>query len=188
MGWPFDACRTIPASVAAQHAGFHFKQSGKNLKTNCPFHHDKTPSLYFYPNGRFYCFSCHSGGDAVAFYSSYYKLSPVEAARKLAGEFGFAEPNKSTQPMPRRPDAHDLMQEVDAWKSKEWHRLCAIKHQAEWRLGAIEELLGSPDSCWESDFFCQVLEARDAAELGLDLLTCATPAQLLHYATGGDPD
>ena len=184
----YEVCRSISAFQVALRVGLSMKWSGGRSRTSCPFHHDKTPSLYFYPNGRFYCFSCHSGGDAVAFYSSYYNLSPVEAARKLACEFGLAEPDKSTQPMPRRPDARDLMQEVDAWISKEWHRLCAIKHQAEWRLEAIEELLGRPDACWESDLFCQALEARDAAEMGLNLLTCATPAQLLHYTTGGDLD
>ena len=44
------------------------KPSGKNWVGLCPFHHEKTPSFYFFPDSvRFYCFGCKKSGDEVDF-------------------------------------------------------------------------------------------------------------------------
>ena len=44
------------------------KRAGSNLVGLCPFHSEKTPSFYVYPDTQsFYCFGCGAGGDAITF-------------------------------------------------------------------------------------------------------------------------
>lgn len=178
----FETCRSVPAYEAARKAGLLLKQSGRRFWASCPFHSDSTPSMCFFQDGRFHCFSCHTGGDATAFYAAFYHLSLLEAAQRLAGDFGltgFSEP----MPLPiRQPIAADLRRVVEAWKAQTWSRLCDIRQLAVMTLVERETALGNPDACWDSELFCKALAARDAADLGLDLLSSATPAQLLRYA------
>jgi len=185
MGGLFEVCRTITAHEAAQRAGIHIKQFGNRWFAPCPLHVDETPSLCFFPDGGFYCFSCHIGGDAVALYAAILDLRSAQAAVRLAGDFGLADPQAGTYPQPRQPTGKDLKKVVEEWKTKTWSRLCTVKHQAAQVLSEIEDIVPKPDILWESNTFCRALAAIDAAETGLDLLTSATPAQLLHYAGGG---
>ena len=42
------------------------KRKGRLYGGLCPFHSEKTPSFYVYPDTQsFYCFGCGAGGDAV---------------------------------------------------------------------------------------------------------------------------
>lgn len=74
---------------------------------------------------------------------------------------------------------------VEAWKAKTYSRLCDIKHQAVWMLDAAQDSCTAPEACWDSDILVKALEARDTAETCLNLLECATPAQLTEWAAGG---
>ena len=57
----------------------------------CPFHSDKTPSMKINET-YYYCFGCHSTGDVIDFTARLFNLSPLDAARKLALDFGI-DPN-----------------------------------------------------------------------------------------------
>jgi DNA primase len=60
-----------------------------------PDHQDKTPSLYIYPPGRFYCYGCGRGGDVVdsEFHcGDYGKL--WEAMISLAVDYGVELPER----------------------------------------------------------------------------------------------
>ena len=52
----------------------------------CPFHKDKTPSLK--ADRRFHCFGCQADGDVIDFAARLFDLSGVDAARRLAADFG----------------------------------------------------------------------------------------------------
>ena len=44
------------------------KRKGRLYSGLCPFHSEKTPSFYVYPDTQsFYCFGCGAGGSAVSF-------------------------------------------------------------------------------------------------------------------------
>lgn len=57
------------------------KRKGRLYGGLCPFHSEKTPSFYVYPDTQsFYCFGCQAAGDAISFV----KRSTISAAAKLS--------------------------------------------------------------------------------------------------------
>jgi twinkle protein len=52
-------------------------------KTQCIFHEDDNPSLVAYGEGYFHCFGCQKHYDIIDHYMEFYKLSFIEAAKKL---------------------------------------------------------------------------------------------------------
>ncbi len=69
------------------------KRAGKNFKTQCPFHNEKTPSFFVNPQKQiFHCFGCGEGGGALQFVMLYDRLSFVEAVEVLAKRLGMQIP------------------------------------------------------------------------------------------------
>ena len=59
------------------------KRKGRLYGGLCPFHSEKTPSFYVYPDTQsFYCFGCGAGGDAVTFTSGPVCPSPPRTTRR----------------------------------------------------------------------------------------------------------
>ncbi|MSO91132.1 MAG: DNA primase [Acetobacteraceae bacterium] len=71
-------------------------RSGRNMKGNCPFHNEKTPSFYVYDDG-YHCFGCGAHGDAVSFVMQSQGLGFMEAVQQLAGEAGLEVPKASPE-------------------------------------------------------------------------------------------
>lgn len=67
------------------------KKSGANYKGLCPFHPDTTPSFSVSPTKNICkCFVCGAGGNAIKFYSMYYKISYEEAIGELAKKYNIS--------------------------------------------------------------------------------------------------
>jgi len=67
------------------------KKAGRNFKTNCPFHNEKTPSLVISPERQiWHCFGCGKGGDVYTFLMEYENMEFPEALRSLAKRAGVA--------------------------------------------------------------------------------------------------
>ena len=86
---------TVKAAVtprmAAERYGLPVKQGSM---TCCPFHADRTPSMKLNED-YFYCFGCGAHGDVIALTAQLFDLAPVEAAKKLATDFGITEQKPS---------------------------------------------------------------------------------------------
>ena len=81
---------TLKARVTVPQAAAHYGvRIGRNGMCCCPFHSDKTPSMKINET-YYYCFGCHSTGDVIDFTARLFNLSPLDAARKLALDFGIA--------------------------------------------------------------------------------------------------
>ena len=71
------------------------KRKGRLYGGLCPFHSEKTPSFYVYPDTQsFYCFGCGAGGDAVSFTKRINSIDYIEAVKLLAQRAGMPEPTE----------------------------------------------------------------------------------------------
>ncbi len=109
-------------------------RAGRQWKGCCPFHGEKTPSLYVYDD-HFHCFGCGAHGDAISFVMQSEGAGFMEAVERLAGEAGLDVP----KPVPdaaerRRLDLHGVLEAAAApaisggcWRLKDAPRsnICA---------------------------------------------------------------
>jgi DNA primase len=67
------------------------QKAGRYFKANCPFHNEKTPSFYVYPDRQnWHCFgACATGGDVISFVSRKENLDFTGSLRLLAERAGF---------------------------------------------------------------------------------------------------
>ena len=74
---------------AAKYYGLKITRKGMCV---CPFHNDKNPSMKIDDRigGGFYCFGCLATGDVITLTERLFGLSKLEAARKLAEDFGIS--------------------------------------------------------------------------------------------------
>ena len=72
-----------------QAASFYGLKVGRDGMCRCPFHNDRTPSMKFYGD-HYYCFGCGESGDVITLTGRLLQFSPLEAARRLAGDFHVA--------------------------------------------------------------------------------------------------
>ena len=71
------------------------KRKGRLYAGLCPFHNEKTPSFYLYPETQsFYCFGCGAGGDVISFIKQIEGLSYPEAVKFLAERAGMPAPEE----------------------------------------------------------------------------------------------
>ena len=81
------------------------KRKGRLYGGLCPFHSEKTPSFYVYPDTQsFYCFGCGAGGDAVTFTKKINSIDYVEAVKQMA------QRGEAVLPEALLPDYHRLSQ------------------------------------------------------------------------------
>ncbi len=72
-----------------QRHGVELKKSGRSYKGLCPFHGEKSPSFYVFPEKKgFKCFGCQAGGDAISFVQRLMGKPFVDTVRDLAKELG----------------------------------------------------------------------------------------------------
>ena len=98
---------TVKAAVtvkqAAEYCGLNVN---RNNMVSCPFHDDRHPSMKLNED-YFYCFGCGASGDVIDLVAKLFKLSCLEAAKKLAEDFGIG-PDKPPSAGARSLPGHDM--------------------------------------------------------------------------------
>lgn len=79
----FEACRDITAAEVAHHHGLRLTRRNGRLWTCCPLHGEQRPSLLMDARGRWHCFGCGRGGDAVDLHAQLRGISLHQAALEL---------------------------------------------------------------------------------------------------------
>ena len=82
-------------------------RSGRNWKTCCPFHGEKTPSFYVYDD-HFHCFGCGAHGDAISYVMQSEGRSFPEAVEQLANEAGLDIPKSDPRTEARAREVKSL--------------------------------------------------------------------------------
>lgn len=97
----------VTARQAAERYGLQVSRSGMAC---CIFHQDKHPSMKV--DRRYYCFACHTTGDVIDLTAKLFGLSPYEAAKKLADDFGIRPlPPTQSAAIPQIPAALSAQKE-----------------------------------------------------------------------------
>lgn len=80
----FEEIRSrLDIRTVVEHYGIEIKRNNTCL---CPFHNDRHPSAYVYPNA-FHCFTCNLHYDVLGFVMALFGLSALDAAKKLNDDF-----------------------------------------------------------------------------------------------------
>ncbi len=103
-----DIMDVVAAHVALQ-------RSGRSYKGLCPFHSEKTPSFYVFPDRQSWrCFgACATGGDLFNFIMRAEHLEFTEALRRLAERAGVQLPNRRERD--QRNQSHEINDEASAY-------------------------------------------------------------------------
>ena len=120
----FERCRSISAADVTRAAGIPLRRRGDREWCCCPIHREKTASCCFFPNGRWYCFGCHAGGDAVEMYVALHGGSKLDAAHALSD--GNMPRTVKHMPLQHRPG---FLDGVDR-EGLTWDQLCRVRNHA----------------------------------------------------------
>lgn len=93
--------REISPLEALQYYGLHPIKKGKYYWLLCPFHIEKHPSMLINET-QIHCFGCGWHGGIVDFVAEYFRLQPLEAAKKLSEDFGIPIEEKNPKSKKRK--------------------------------------------------------------------------------------
>ena len=129
------ARRTLPVEdVKAQvplvdvvNAAVRLQQSGRYLKGLCPFHEEKTPSFFVFPErGTWRCFGCGRGGDVISFVMEREQASFIEAVESLAREAGITLSRQEE----RQRSRNQILAQINLEAAQLYHRLLTESSEA----------------------------------------------------------
>jgi DNA primase len=110
------------------------KKAGSNLKANCPFHTEKTPSFMVSPERQsFKCFGCGEGGDVFTFIEKIEGVDFYNALKILADRAGVKLKPKSIRYGQKEysPDINTKLYEINNWAARIYHQLLKKHPKAE---------------------------------------------------------
>ncbi|MEM9167537.1 MAG: DNA primase [Planctomycetota bacterium] len=88
------------------------KPKGREYVGLCPFHDDRSPSMYVVPAKQMYhCFVCQAGGDVFSFVQDYHQMTFGETLRYLAERAG-VQLNERTRRRTRKDDPQAVSRSV----------------------------------------------------------------------------
>ena len=166
--------QTIKAAVTVKQAaalyGLPITTTGM---TCCPFHEDHTPSMKL-NDTYYYCFGCGATGDVIDLTARLFDLSSLQAARKLAQDFGLgpAKPPSGAVALPKPlATLSDAQQEDIAYCLRVLHdyRDLLTRWRTEFAPHSPEETL--------DDRFVETLHMLDVVDNLMDCLAFGPASQ-----------
>ena len=166
--------QTIKAAVTVKQAaalyGLPITTTGM---TRCPFHEDHTPSMKL-NDAYYYCFGCGATGDVIDLTARLFDLSCLQAARKLAQDFGLgpAKPPSGAVALPKPlATLSDAQQEDIAYCLRVLHDYhgTLTKWRTEFAPRSLEEAL--------DERFVEALHMLDVVDDLMDRLAFGPPSQ-----------
>jgi hypothetical protein len=180
----FDLFRTVKESldictVIQAYTGQELRRAGRNLTGLCPFHQETTPSFTVQPErGVFHCFGCGAHGSVIDFVMQLFRLSPLDAARKLAGDFGIPVPDfrtlRTLPPKERKRIEEQQTQlrkqrirkkALRTWSEKAANEVCRLRRLAWQSLGTGQDYFEHPELILlmqYADYILELLSGNDA--------------------------
>ena len=158
---------TVKANVSVPEAARAYGLTvTRHSMARCPFHNDRHPSLKLNPDF-YYCFGCGAKGDVIDLVAELFNLSPYEAARKIAEDFGI-DPDKPPEAAALAKPRHPM---IRAFRDDERYCqrvLCDYLHLLEdWKVQyAPASMDEEPD-----DRFVEACQMLSYIEYLADLLT-----------------
>ena len=123
-----EAKQNIDLVSVAESAGVEFVRRGTRHVGLCPFHAERAPSFYVFPDNRFKCFGCGEHGDVIDFVQKMYGLSFPDALKHLGIEQGELTP-EIKRDIERRKHRAELVKKFRDWEqwygmeiSDLWHK------------------------------------------------------------------
>ena len=151
-----------------QAEGIELKQRGRYHWACCPFHLDRTPSFKVDPErNSFYCFSCNSHGDSIAFIMRYKGLSFSEALHNMGLDSSVKPSPETLRRIRQAKERAELIRQFRAWELDYHADLCDLYRGLQERKAEVkteQELdriswLYHKELIWECQM--EVLESRD---------------------------
>lgn len=122
----------------ARRAGLSLQQRGRRWWTCCPIHGEKTASLMMDEAGRWHCFGCGAGGDAIDLVARMQGTGPLEAARWLDATYNL-------HLFDGQPAAVEVRRQVQAAQA-ERDNLAAFENWALWAGNVLAAWLRELDA------------------------------------------
>ena len=145
MPLPVEDVKERVSVVDVVNAAVRLQQSGRYLKGLCPFHEEKTPSFFVFPErGTWRCFGCGRGGDVISFVMEREKASFVQAVESLARDAGIALSRQEE----RRRSRNQALSQINQEAAQFYHRL----------------LLESPEAARARDYLAERGIAQESIE------------------------
>lgn len=108
----------------------HLQKSGRYFKGLCPFHTEKTPSFFVFPdNQRWHCFGCNRGGDIFTFAMELEGMDFRTALEELARQAGVQLRERTPQEIQAESEA-DRLRELLTEAVSYYHTLLMTAPQA----------------------------------------------------------
>ncbi len=161
----FDTVKAaVTPRMAAERYGLPIQQGSMVC---CPFHDDRTPSMKLNED-YFYCFGCGAHGDVIEFTSKLFGISALDAAKKLAADFGITEQKPSILAKLQRGKSQ-------AEAERESFRVLGdyLQILQDWKTNCAPQ---SPEDAIDPRYAeaCHMLERIGNM---LDILACGTPQE-----------
>jgi len=97
-------------------AGVELRRSGSLYTARCPFHEDRIPSFFVFPDGHWHCFSCQVGGDVIDFVKKYYQCDFKQALKHLGIKEGRLTA-REREKVKKLKHGRELVQDFRQWET-----------------------------------------------------------------------